>query len=148
MSYRLMFIISSVALAIFGALFLFMPEFVLTQFKSEIYVATLYMARFFGGVLLLSGLLLWFLKDVPVKMQKTIAYLLLAYSIGGFVMSLLGMTSIGVLRANGWVLLLIFGFFALVYGYMLFLQPKQTEAKPRAPRKPKATPSANSGLPE
>jgi hypothetical protein len=145
MSYRLMFIINAIALAIFGVLFMVMPEFVLTQFKSEVYIATLYVARFMGGAFLMGGLLLWFLLDVPAKKQKVIATLLLAYSIGGFVMTLLGMTSIGVLRANGWVLLIIFGVFALIYAYMLFLQPKPTEAKPRAPRKPKAAPPANSG---
>ena len=145
MNYRLMFVINAVALAIFGVLFMVMPEFVLTQFKSEVYVATLYVARFMGGAFLLGGLLLWFLLDVPAKKQKLMATLLLACSIGGFVLSLFGMTSIGVLRANGWVLLVIFGLFALIYGYMLFLRPKQTEAKPRTLRKPKAAPPANSG---
>ena len=143
MNYRLMFIVNAVTLAIFGVLFMVMPEFVLTQFKSEVYVATLYVARFMGAAFLMGGLLLWFLLDVPAKKQKLIATLLLAYSIGGFVMSLLGMTSIGVLRANGWVLLVIFGVFALIYAYMLFLQPRQVEAKPRTPRKPKPAPSVN-----
>jgi len=146
MSYRLMFIISSVALAIFGVLFMIMPEFVLTQFKSEVYIATLFVARFMGSAMLLSSIFLWLVKDsAPAKMQKNIAFLLLAYSVGGFVMSLLGMTSIGVLRAYGWVLLVLFGLFSLVYGYILFLQPKQTEAKPRSVRKAKDVPSANSG---
>ncbi len=145
MSYRSTFIVNAIALAIVGVLFLGMPEFVLAQFKSEMYVATLYAARFMGGAFLLGGLLLWFLLDLPVKKQKVIAFILLAYSIGGFAMTLLGMTYIGVLRANGWVLLVIFGLFVLIYGYMLFLQPKQTEAKPRTLRKPKAAPPANSG---
>jgi len=150
MSYRLMFIINAVALALVGVLFMVMPDFALNQFKSEIYVATLYAARFMGGAFLLVGLLLWFLLDIPVKKQKNVAFLLLASSIGGFVMSVLGMTAIGVLRANGWLLLVIFGVFSLIYAYILFLQPKQVEAKPRAPRKPKAapSPSANSGQPE
>jgi len=150
MSYRLMFIVNSVVLAIVGVLFMVMPDFVLNQFKSEVYVATLYVARFMGGAFLMGGLLLWFLLDIPAKKQKVIATLLLASSIGGFVLSLLGMTSIGVLRTNGWILLIIFGVFALIYAYILFLQPKQVEAKPRAPRKPKAVPapSTNSGQPE
>jgi len=145
MSYRLMFTVNAVILAIFGVVFMIMPEFVLAQFKSEVYVATLFVARFMGGALLLGGLLLWFLLDIPAKKQKIVAFLLLAYSAGGFVMSLLGMTSIGVLRANGWVLLVIFGLFSLVYAYLLFLQPKPSEAKPRAPRKVKETSSTNSG---
>jgi hypothetical protein len=145
MSYRLMFTINAVILAIFGLLFMILPGFVLAQFGSEMYVATLYAARFFGGALLLGGLLLWFLKDAaPVKMQKNIAFLLLAYSIGGFVMSVLGMTSIGVFRTNGWMLLVIFGLFTLVYGYMLFLQPKPASAKSSSPRKVKNISSTNS----
>ncbi|MDO9303587.1 MAG: hypothetical protein Q7T89_19525 [Anaerolineales bacterium] len=146
MSYRLMFTINAVILAIFGVLFMIMPEFALSQFGSEVYVATLFVARFFGSTLLLSGLFLWVLKDaVPVKMQKNITFLLLAYSIGGFVMSVLGMTSIGVFRTNGWVLLVIFGLFTLVYGYMLFLQPKPASTKSSSPRKVKDVPPANSG---
>ena len=146
MSYHLMFIINAVVLAVFGGIFLVMPEFVLSQFKSEVYVATLYAARFMGGVLLMSGLLLWYMQDIPAKKQKVIAFILLAFSAGGFVMGLLGMTSVGVLRQNGWVLLVLFGVFVLIYGYMLFLQPKQTkqtEAKPRAPHKPKDTTFTN-----
>lgn len=148
MSYRLMFIVNAVVLAIFGVLFMVMPEFVLAQFKSEVYVATIYVTRFLGAALLMGGLLLWFLLDVPAKKQKLITFLMLAYSIGGFAMSLIGMTSVGVLRANGWALLVLFGVFALVYAYMLFLQPKSTEAKPRAPRKPKpVAPAPTSGQP-
>ncbi len=146
MSYRLMFTINAVVLAIFGILFMIMPEFVLTQFGSEVYVATLFVARFMGSAMLMGGLFLWILKDAaPVKMQKNIAFLLLAYSVGGFVMGLLGMTSIGVFRANGWVLLVIYGVFALIYAYVLFLQPKSSDAKSRSPRKTKDAPSANSG---
>jgi len=147
MSYQLMFIVNAVVLAVFGGAFLVMPDFVLSQFKSEVYVATLYAARFLGGAMLMSGLLLWFMQDVPAKKQKVIAFLSFAFSIGGFVMSLLGMTSVGVLRANGWVLLVIFGLFSLIYGYMLFLQPKPSEAKTRSLRKPKVTPTVNSGQP-
>jgi hypothetical protein len=146
MSYRLMFTINAIVLAIFGVVLMVMPQFVLSQFKSEIYVATLFATRLFGSALFLSSLFLWVLKDVaPVKMQKNIAFLLLAYSIGGFVISLLGMTSIGIFRANGWILLVIFGLFSLVYGYILFLQPKPAPSKARSPRKPKDSPSANSG---
>jgi hypothetical protein len=140
-----MFMVNAVILAVLGALLILMPEFVLNQFKSEMYVITLFVVRFFGGTLLLAGLLLWFLQDISVKKQKVVALILAASSVGGFVLSLLGMTSFGVLRANGWVLLVIFGLFALIYGYMIFLQPKQVEAKPRAPRKPKDVQPANSG---
>ena len=134
MSYRLMFIINAIALALVGVVFLIAPSAVLSQFKSEIYVATLFVARIMGGIMLLSGLLLWFLKDSTNKVAKNISFLLLAYSIGGFVMSLLGMTTFGVVRDYGWVLLVIFGVFTLLYAYILFLQPKPAPAKSRSPR--------------
>jgi len=57
-------------------------------------------------------------------------------------MSVLGMTSIGVFRSNGWLLLVVFGLFALVYGYMLFLQPKPAPARSSSPRKAKDAPSS------
>lgn len=121
MSYHLMFIVNAFVLAASGGALLIAPEAVLSQFQSEIYVATLYAARFMGGSLLVGGLLLWFLQDIPQKKQKLASFFLLAASIGGFVLSLFGMTSIGVLRANGWILLVVFGLFALIYAYLLFL---------------------------
>ncbi len=148
MNYRLMFMINAIVAAVFGAVLVLMPEFVLTQLGTEVYVSELLVVRFLGGVLFISGALLWFLKDVAVKTQKSVGFVLLAGSLGGFVLSILGISSIGVFRSNGWLLLVVYGFFSLVYGYMLFLQPKQTEAKPRAPRKPKekeSFPPANSG---
>ena len=150
MSYRMMFTINAVILAIFGVLFMIMPDFVLAQFKSDVQVATLFVARFFGSAMLLSGLFLWVMKDsAPIKMQKNIATVLLGYSLAGFAMTIVGMSRsmIGVIRANGWALLVLYGVFALVYGYMLFLQPKPkpSESKSRSPRKAKDVPSENNG---
>lgn len=145
MGYRVMFIINAIVLAIFGGLLMIIPEFSLNKLGSEVYVSTLFVTRFMGGALLMGGLLLWFLKDVPVKTQKSVAFLLLVHSIGGFIMSVLGMTTIGVFRTNGWILLVVLGLFALVYAYMVFLQPNPPEAKTRTPRKTKDVPPANSG---
>jgi hypothetical protein len=139
MNYRLMFIINAVIVALFGAGFLILPDFVLTQFSADIYVIVNYICRFFGATLLLMAWFLWMLKDMAnAKLQRTIALVLLGYSAAGFVFSIMGMSrsSIGVLRTNGWVMLVIYGLFSLVYGYMLFLQPK--EQKQRAPKKPAA----------
>ena len=134
MNYRLMFTINAIAVALFGAGFLILPDFVLSQFNAEIYVIVNYVCRFFGGTLLLLAWFLWMLKDMAnAKLQRTLAIVLLGYSAAGFVLAIMGMTSIGVLRTNGWVLLVVYGLFVLVYGYMLFLQPK--EQKQRSSRK-------------
>ncbi len=147
MSYRLMFTINAVFLAIFGALFLIAPELTMKQLGAETYVATLFMARFFGSALVLGAVLLWMLKDaINTKAQKFVAYVLLAYSVIGFGATIMGMTSIGVIRQYGWVLLVIFGVFSLAYAYALFLQPKSaSEGKAPAQRKAKSAPPANGG---
>lgn len=146
MNYRIMFSVNAIVAAVLGALLFAMPEFVLTRLGAEVYVSTQFAVRFMGGVVFLMGLLLWFLKDVaPAKMQKTVAILLLAGSVVGFILSLLGISSIHIFRSNGWTLLVLYGFFSFVYAYMLFLQPKSSDAKSRAPRKTKEAPPANSG---
>lgn len=51
-----------------------------------------------------------------------------------------------VASANGWVLLVIYGVFALIYGYMLFLQPKEQQRAPKkTASKSGSTPPASMG---
>ncbi|MFN8412585.1 MAG: hypothetical protein U0Z26_09380 [Anaerolineales bacterium] len=146
MNYRLMFTINAIAVALFGAAFVIFPDFVYQQFNAEIYVIVNYISRFFGGTLLLFAWFLWMLKDMAnAKLQKTIAIVLLGYSVIGFILTIMGMSrsSIGVLRVNGWVLLVIYGLFSLVYGYMLFLQPKEQKQRAPAKKSKDSSPSAN-----
>ena len=126
MSYRIMLILNAIIVALFGAFFLIMPQTALSQFRSDVYVSTLLMARFFGGAMLMSGIFLWFLKDVDQKTQKNLEIAMLAGSVGGFVLSLIGMASSGVIRANGWILLVITVVFILGYAFLLFLQPQMS----------------------
>ncbi len=143
-----MFTINAVAIALFGAGFLILPDFVLNQFDAEIYVIVNFISRFFGATLLLLAWFLWMLKDTAnAKLQRTIAIVFLGYSVAGFALTIMGMSraSIGVIRTNGWVLLVIYGLFALVYGYMLFLQPKEQKQRAPAKKSKDATPPASNG---
>jgi hypothetical protein len=139
MNYRLIFIINAIVLAVFGMLFLILPELTLTQFGTEIYVSTLFVARFLGGAMLMAGVLIWFTKDIQdAGAQKNMAFTLLAASVVGFILSLIGVASASaVIRSNGWVLLVLHVLFGLGYAYLLFLKPQSSEAKPRSPRKAK-----------
>lgn len=135
MNYRFLFAFNAILLAAAGVWFALFPQAALSMFGTEAYTATLFVARFFGFTMLLSGVFLWMLREiVNAKAEKRIAYILMACSVLGFFMTIIGMTAVGVIRANGWVLLVVYGALALVYGYLLFLAPK--EAKPRASRKP------------
>lgn len=149
MNYRSMFAVNAVALALFGAGFLLLPEFVLDQFKFEKYVAITFLARFFGATLLLLAWFLWTLKDLAnAKIQRAIAMILFGYSIAGFALTIMGSTSksVGVIRNNAWVMLVVYGLFALIYGYMLFLQPKEQQRAPKkTSSKSGSTPPAGMG---
>lgn len=138
MNYKLMFMINAVVAALFGVAFLVLPDFVFKQFASESYIAMVLLARFFGGTLLMSAVLMWFMTNADEELQRSVAFVLLAGAIGGFVLSLMGIAGASaVIRANGWVLLVIYVIFGLGYAYLLFLQPPAAEPKRRASRKSK-----------
>jgi len=121
MNFRFLFILSAVLSAVAGGLFLIQPETALTLFGTEVYVATLFVGRFLGGALLMTGLMIWFLKEFG-GIQRTLGMLMLGGSAGGFGLTLIGMTSAGVIRNNGWVLLVVYGLFALAFAFLLFGQ--------------------------
>ena len=140
MNYRIMFIINAIVLAVFVALFLILPELALTQFGAETYVATLFVARFLGGAMLMAGVLIWLTKDIQdAGAQKNMAITLLAASVVGFILSLIGVASAsGVIRANGWILLVIHVLFGLSYAYLLFLKPNRLKQNHAVPEKRRA----------
>jgi len=120
MTYRLMFIVNAIAAAAFGALFLAVPEYVLTLFDTETYAATVFVVRFMGAGLLLAGMFIWLAKDlIEPRTERTMVIALLTSSVVGFVLTLFGIVGVNVIRANGWVLLVIHIIFVLGYGYLL-----------------------------
>ena len=128
MSYKLMFILNAIVALVLGVVFLLMPESMLGYFDAEAYVATILMGRFFGSAMIALGLLLWFTKDVSdMSMQKWMAISMFASALLGLIVSILGITSANVMRANGWLAIVIYLLFALGYGFLLYLKPKLKE---------------------
>jgi len=129
MNYRLMFILNAIVAFVFGAAFLIMPGTTLDQFGAEGRVPELLLARFFGSGLVTIGLLVWFAKDAAeAAVQKNLAIALLAGSILGLIVTVLGISpASGVIRSNGWIAILIYLLFCLGYGYLLYLKPRMKE---------------------
>lgn len=120
MNYRFMFIINAIGLALFGVIFLVMPEFALTLFDTETYAATVFVARFLGGAMIMAGVFIWLAKELTdARTGKTMVIVLLISSIVGFILTLIGIVSVNVIRANGWILLVLHILFVLGYGYLL-----------------------------
>jgi hypothetical protein len=116
-----MFILNAIVVAAAGVLFLAVPETALTLFDTETYAATVFVARFMGAGLALAGVLIWFAKDVAEpRTERTLTIALLAGSVVGFILTLYGMVFENVIRANGWILLVIHILFVLGYVVLLF----------------------------
>lgn len=126
MSYKLIFALNALVVLAVRQGFLFVPEMVLDQFRTETYASTLLVSRFFGLALVTLGLVLWFAKDAAdATVQKRLGVALFVVSLAGLIISLVGISGLsGVLRANSWIPLVLFAVGGLAYGFMLFVRPK------------------------
>ena len=125
MNYRIMFVLNALVALVFGAGFLVVPALALKQFGVETRVPELLIARFFGSALLTIGLLLWFAKDVTDDSpQKGMGIALLIGAVCGLIVTVLGVTSVGVIRSNGWLPIALYFFFGLGYAFLVFIKPR------------------------
>ena len=124
MSYKTLFLINSFIAFLLGAAFLFVPSRAIDQFGVDNYASTKMVAQFFGTAMVALGLLLWFAKDIPSEtVQRGMAIALLVGAVAGLVVTLIGATS-GILRANGWMAILVYVLFGLGYAFLVFMQPR------------------------
>ncbi len=129
MSYRILFVLNAIVAVLVGLAFLFIPTMVLKQLGVELYASTRLAVQFFGTAMLALGLLLWFAKDVAeANLQKGMGIALLLGTIAGLVIAVIGMSpASGVLRSNGWIIIILYALFALGYGFLVFLRPRMKE---------------------
>ena len=124
MKFRIMFLINALIAALLGLGFLAVPDRILGQFGVDAYAATKLAAQFFGTVMLALGLLLWFAKDVTQEnLQKGMAIALMVGAAAGLIITAVGTTS-NILRSNGWIAMLVYLLFGLVYAYLVFMKPR------------------------
>lgn len=124
MNYRIMFLVNALIAVLAGLSFLAIPNKVLGQFGVDEYAATKLASQFIGTATLALGLLLWFAKDVAEEnLQKGMAIALLVGAAGGLIITAIGTTS-GILRANGWIAMLVYVLFGFAYAYLVFMRPK------------------------
>jgi hypothetical protein len=122
MNYRLMVILNVVVAAAAGVALVVAPQPFLQFFGvTDAYTSTLLIARFFGGALIVTAVLLWFLKDSTKELVKTEALTMMVASAAGAVLVVIDLVSKkGVLRSNGWIPLLIYLLLAAGYAYTIF----------------------------
>jgi hypothetical protein len=131
MKLRYLFILNTIVALIFAAGLLLAPKTMLALFHLSVgstvsFNATLnFVAQLLGAALILPFLLTWFASSMTeAGARRSVAVSLFVFQIAGFAVSLLGMLS-KVMSVTGWVIVALFLFFALGYGYFLFM--KQSE---------------------
>jgi len=125
MSYKILFVVNAIIALAVGLVFLFVPEIGLDYFKTEGRAPEVFIVRFFGMASLTLGLLLWFVKDVGDEVfQRRVGIALFIGALAGTVLSVFGLPPRGIIRANSWIPLAVFGVGVLFYGFMVFLKPR------------------------
>lgn len=124
MNYRIVFFINAFIAVLLGLGLLVVPSLVLNPFDVDEYASTKLFSQFFGAAMLALGLLLWFAKDVTdTNLQKGMGIGLLVGAAAGLIISLIGTTS-GILRSNGWALMVLYVLLGFAYAYLVFLKPR------------------------
>ena len=124
MNYRTLLVLNSLVAFLFGAAFLIVPTMAITQFGVDNYASTKMLAQFFGTAMIALGLILWFAKDVTDEsVQRGIGISLLLGALAGLIVTIIGSVG-GTLRANGWILMIVYVLFGLGFAYLVFLRPR------------------------
>lgn len=128
MGYKVLFVLNAIVAVILGAAFLIVPDRLLGFFGTETYASTVLIARFFGTAMIALGLVLWFAKDASEGVQKGTGWALFISAILGLIVNVIGISpASGVIRSNGWITIVVYVIFALLYGFMIFLKPRLKE---------------------
>lgn len=107
-----------------GLGFLLFPTQAIIIWGAETDPTAVAMARFFGQVMFLLGLMLWMLRNVhDARVHKAVASAVLVGDTVGFIITI-RTTLAGNINALGWVIAALFLVLALGFGYILLRTPE------------------------
>jgi len=118
-----MFIIYAVVSAVFGLIFIFVPETALGLYGITLSPGGVTIARLFGAALIEFALLAWFARNAgESEARKAIILAIFVGEVFGFIVALLGQLS-GVVNALGWSTVAFYLLLAIGFGYFQFKKP-------------------------
>ncbi len=126
MSYKILFIVNAVVVAAFGLFLLLAPTTALRQFHMDRVVTVVFMARALGAALISLGAVLWFAQSADENNQKFLGMAALAGAVLALIVTLMGVVS-RIVRANGWIAIILELLFILGYVFVVFLQPRTVQ---------------------
>jgi hypothetical protein len=120
MTFRTLLIIKAAVCLVFGVVLLLAPAWLLGLLGASLGPAGTFTAREYGAALIGTLLLTWFAKNINASDARGAILLdLLVYDAIGVIITLLVVLS-GVLNALGWGIVIVYLFFTVGSGYLLF----------------------------
>lgn len=123
-------VVSAIVSILFGIGFVAMPAAALAMYGVSLNTAGLFMTQLFGAALIEIGLVAWAVRyAADPGRQRGIA---LGFCVGttiGFVVALQAVMG-GVVNALGWSTVVLYGGFALAFGYLRFFAGSTAGAAP------------------
>ena len=126
MRFSTLFTLNAIVAALYGLAFLIFPGALASLYGAALGPGGVYVARFFGAVVLGYAVLSWFAKDAVESGARRAIVLgfLVAWALG-LVAALTGQLT-GAVNALGWSTVLIYLLFTLGYGYFLFVKGSES----------------------
>jgi hypothetical protein len=131
MKFKTLMIIKAVVCLGFGVLLLAVPEFVYGLFGASLAAGGAYAAREYGAALIGIMLITWFARNAGESDARWAIILgLCVYDAIGFVATLAFVLA-GVLNALAWLVVALYLFLAIAFGYFLVRSPEEAAVRPK-----------------
>jgi len=128
MSFKTLMIIKAVVCLVFGIAFIFLPSKLLSIFGVTLGTGAVFPAWEYGAAILGNLVLTWSARNASESVARAaIIWALFVYDGIGVIVSLVGVFT-GILNSLGWLVVVLYLFFTLGFGYFAFVSP---EAKPQ-----------------
>jgi hypothetical protein len=116
-------IIKSLVCLSFGILLLAIPDVLLSIFGATLSAGGMFTAREYGAALFGNMFLCWYAKSaLESEAKRAIIIALFVYDLIGFIVTSITVI-IGVLNPLGWLIVFVYLFFTIGFGYFLFKVP-------------------------
>ena len=123
MNFRNLMIIKALVSLTFGILLLAIPDILFSIFGATLGAGGMYTAREYSAALFGNMLLCWFAKDAAESdARKAIIIALFVYDLIGFFVTTITVI-VGILNPLGWLIVFVYLFFTIGFGYYLFKPP-------------------------
>ena len=124
MKLKTLLIIKAIVCLCFGIPILVVPDFVYSIFGATLAAGGVFAAREYGASMMGNLMLTWFARNSHESEARwAIVLALFVYDAIGFIVALIAILS-GALNSLGWLVVFLYMFLALGFGYFLIPQRK------------------------